>query len=162
RPTRRSCRGPGSRGGSGCRAGSGISARSDRDTADRGAPRPLDRTRDERSPREERAMSSNGKVAIVTGAGDGIGKGTPVTLLKHGCSVALAGRRADALAQAIKEAGNAGTRALAVPTDVADASSIRALFGRTKDQFGRLDLLFNNAGNNAPGIPLEDLTLEQW
>jgi NAD(P)-dependent dehydrogenase (short-subunit alcohol dehydrogenase family) len=110
-------------------------------------------------------MSSSGqggKVAIVTGAGSGIGKASAVTLLKHGYSVVLAGRRADALAEAIREAGDAGARALAVPTDVGDPASVHALFARTKERFGRLDLLFNNAGGNAPGIPLEDLTYEQW
>ena len=108
------------------------------------------------------SASGPGKVAIVTGAGSGIGKATAVTLLKHGYSVALAGRRADALAGAIKEGGDAGARALAVPTDVGDPASVRALFARTKERFGRLDLLFNNAGGNAPGIALEDLTYEQW
>jgi NAD(P)-dependent dehydrogenase (short-subunit alcohol dehydrogenase family) len=108
------------------------------------------------------SASSPGRVAIVTGAGSGIGKATAVTLLKHGYSVALAGRRADALAGAIKEAGDAGAGALAVPTDVSDPASVRALFARTKERFGRLDLLFNNAGGNAPGIALEDLTYEQW
>jgi NAD(P)-dependent dehydrogenase (short-subunit alcohol dehydrogenase family) len=107
-------------------------------------------------------MSSNDKVAIVTGAGSGIGKAVAVTLLKNGYSVALAGRRADALAEAIREAGPAGSRALAVPADVGDPASVHALFSRAKERFGRLDLLFNNAGTNAPGIPLEDLTLEQW
>ena len=110
-------------------------------------------------------MSSSGqggKVAIVTGAGSGIGKASAVTLLKHGYSVVLAGRRADALAEAIREAGDAGAQALAVPTDVGDPASVHALFARTKERFGRLDLLFNNAGGNAPGIPLEDLTYEQW
>ena len=103
-------------------------------------------------------MSSNGKVAIVTGAGSGIGKAVAVTLLKDGYSVALAGRRADALAQAVKEAGDAGSRALAVPTDVGNPASVHALFAEVKERFGRLDLLFNNAGTGAPGIPLEDLT----
>jgi NAD(P)-dependent dehydrogenase (short-subunit alcohol dehydrogenase family) len=107
-------------------------------------------------------MSSSGKVAIVTGAGSGIGKAVAVTLLKNGYSVALAGRRADALAAAVHEAGDAGAHALAVPTDVADPSSVRALFARTKERLGRLDLLFNNAGTNAPGVALEDLTYEQW
>ncbi len=107
-------------------------------------------------------MSSMGKVAIVTGAGSGIGKAVAVTLLKDGYSVALAGRRADALAQAVKEAGDAGSRALAVPTDVGNPASVHALFARAKERFGRLDLLFNNAGTGAPGIPLEDLTYEQW
>jgi NAD(P)-dependent dehydrogenase (short-subunit alcohol dehydrogenase family) len=103
-----------------------------------------------------------GRVAIVTGAGSGIGKATALTLLKSGYSVALAGRRADALAEVVREAGDAGARALAVPTDVSDPVAVRALFARTKERFGRLDLLFNNAGGNAPGIALEDLTYEQW
>ena len=107
-------------------------------------------------------MSSNGKVAIVTGAGSGIGMAVAVTLLKHGYAVALAGRRADALAEAVREAGEAGSRALAVATDVGNPASVRALFERVKERFGRLDLLFNNAGTGAPGIPMEDLTFEQW
>jgi NAD(P)-dependent dehydrogenase (short-subunit alcohol dehydrogenase family) len=82
--------------------------------------------------------------------------------LRNGYSVVLAGRRADALAAAIRTAGDAGARALAVPTDVSDPASVSALFARTTERFGRLDLLFNNAGGNAPGIPLEDLTYEQW
>jgi NAD(P)-dependent dehydrogenase (short-subunit alcohol dehydrogenase family) len=107
-------------------------------------------------------MSSNEKVAIVTGAGSGIGMAVAVTLLKHGYVVALAGRRADALAEAVREAGEAGSRALAVATDVGNPASVRALFERVKERFGRLDLLFNNAGTGAPGIPMEDLTFEQW
>jgi NAD(P)-dependent dehydrogenase (short-subunit alcohol dehydrogenase family) len=107
-------------------------------------------------------MSSNGKVAIVTGAGSGIGKASALALLADGYSVALAGRRVDALEQAVKAAGSAAPRALAVPTDVSDPSSVRALFAKTKEKFGRLDVLFNNAGQNAPGIPLEELTFEQW
>jgi len=74
----------------------------------------------------------------------------------------LAGRRADALERTVKEAGPASERALAVPTDVTEPASVRALFGATRARFERLDLLFNNAGTNAPGIPLEDLSLEQW
>ncbi len=107
-------------------------------------------------------MSSNGKVAIVTGAGSGIGKATALALLAQGYSVALAGRRAAALEQVAKDAGAAASRALAVPTDVGDPASVRALFAKTREKFGRLDVLFNNAGQNAPGIPLEELTFAQW
>ena len=106
-------------------------------------------------------MGAQNKIAIVTGAGSGIGKSVALTLLKDGYSVALAGRRKDALEQSVKDSG-AGKRALAVPTDVSDPQSVKALFAKAKDAFGRLDLLFNNAGVNAPGIPLEDLTVEQW
>jgi NAD(P)-dependent dehydrogenase (short-subunit alcohol dehydrogenase family) len=106
-------------------------------------------------------MGSHSKIAIVTGAGSGIGKSVALTLLKNGYSVALAGRRKDVLGQAAEESG-AGARALAVPTDVSDPQSVKALFAKTKEAFGRMDLLFNNAGVNAPGIPLEDLTVEQW
>jgi len=107
-------------------------------------------------------MTSSSKVAIVTGAGSGIGKAVAVALLKEGYRVALAGRRKDRLEQAVAEAGPAGARALAIPTDVADHQAIQALFARTKEAFGRLDLLFNNAGIGAPGVPLEDLTYQQW
>src|SRR4029450_1032181 len=107
-------------------------------------------------------MSSNGKVAIVTGAGSGIGMAVAVTLLKHGYAVALAGRRVDALGEGVREDGEAGSRALAVATAVGNPASVRALFERVKERFGRLDLLFNNAGTGAPGIPMEDLTYEQW
>jgi len=106
-------------------------------------------------------MATHNKIAIVTGAGSGIGKAVALTLLKDGYSVALAGRRKDALEQTAKDSG-AGTRALAVPTDVADPQSVKALFAKAKQTFGRLDLLFNNAGVSAPGVPLEDLTVEQW
>ncbi len=107
-------------------------------------------------------MDSPNKVAIVTGAGTGIGKAVALALLQDGYHVALAGRRVDVLEQAVAEAGRAGARALVVPTDVSDPPSVRALFARTQEAFGRLDLLFNNAGINAPGIPLEDLSYEQW
>jgi NAD(P)-dependent dehydrogenase (short-subunit alcohol dehydrogenase family) len=107
-------------------------------------------------------MSALGKVAVVTGAGTGIGRGTALALLREGYSVVLAGRRLEPLEITVKEAGPFGTNALVVPTDVSELSSVRALFARTKQVFGRLDLLFNNAGTGAPPIPLEDLTYEQW
>ena len=102
------------------------------------------------------------KVALVTGAGSGIGRATSLALLEVGYSVVLAGRRAEALAQTASLANPGAGRALAVPADVTDESSVRALFARTKEAFGRLDLLFNNAGAGAPAVPLEDLTAEQW
>ncbi|MCH8997520.1 MAG: SDR family oxidoreductase [Proteobacteria bacterium] len=102
------------------------------------------------------------KVAIVTGAGSGIGRQVALALLGEGYSVALAGRRAAPLEETVKEAGAAGSRSLAVVTDVSDPASVRALFAKTKEAFGRLDLLFNNAGIGAPAVPLEDLTHEQW
>jgi NAD(P)-dependent dehydrogenase (short-subunit alcohol dehydrogenase family) len=102
------------------------------------------------------------KIAIVTGAGSGIGKASAIALLKAGYAVALAGRRADALQETMKQAGADGARALAVPTDVTSPDAVQALFGKVKEKWGRLDLLFNNAGQNAPGIPLEDLSFEQW
>jgi NAD(P)-dependent dehydrogenase (short-subunit alcohol dehydrogenase family) len=107
-------------------------------------------------------MSTSSKVAIVTGAGSGIGKAVALALLEEGYHVALAGRRKERLEEAVAEARPAADRALVVPTDVSDPQSVRALFARTKEAFGRLDLLFNNAGTNAPGIPLEELSYEQW
>lgn len=107
-------------------------------------------------------MSEQGKVAIVTGAGSGIGRGAAVALLAEGYSVALAGRRADALAETIAEAGDDGARAIAVPTDVSDPAQCAALFAATTKAFGRLDLLFNNAGAGAPPVNIEDLPFEQW
>jgi len=104
---------------------------------------------------------STDKVAVVTGAGTGIGKASALALLKAGYSVALAGRRAELLDKAVTEAG-AGARALAIPTDVTDPAAVNALFARTKQAFGRVDVLFNNAGANAPGILFEDLTYEKW
>jgi NAD(P)-dependent dehydrogenase (short-subunit alcohol dehydrogenase family) len=107
-------------------------------------------------------MNISNKVAIITGAGTGIGKASAIALLKNGYSVVFAGRRAEPLEQAIAEAGAAPGRALAVPTDVGNPESVRNLFARTKETFGRLDVLFNNAGVGAPAIPLEDLSFEQW
>lgn len=106
-------------------------------------------------------MTSNSKVAIVTGAGTGVGKAAALALLQGGYKVVLAGRRPEPLAEVIAESG-ATERALAVPTDVANPESVKALFDAAVAKFGRVDVLFNNAGVNAPGIPLEDLTFEQW
>jgi NAD(P)-dependent dehydrogenase (short-subunit alcohol dehydrogenase family) len=100
------------------------------------------------------------KVALVTGAGTGVGKAVALALARDDYAVVLAGRREDKLQETAKEAGNAKT--LVVPTDVADPASVKAVFARTKDTFGRLDVLFNNAGIGAPAMPLEDLPLETW
>jgi NAD(P)-dependent dehydrogenase (short-subunit alcohol dehydrogenase family) len=107
-------------------------------------------------------VNAPARVAIVTGAGRGIGRAVALGFLAEGYSVVLAGRRAAHLAETVTEAGRLATRALAVPTDVADPASVRALFDRARDAFGRVDVLFNNAGVNVPGVPLEDLTVEQW
>jgi len=106
--------------------------------------------------------ASSPRIAVVTGAGTGIGKAVAVALLRDGYRVALAGRRAEPLRQAIAEAAVGPDAAIAVPTDVADPASVAALFAATKASFGRLDLLFNNAGVSAPAVPLEDLGYEQW
>ncbi len=107
-------------------------------------------------------MSATGKIALVTGAGSGVGKATALALLMEGYSVVLAGRRSDALEQTQVEAGPNRTRTLAVSADVSDEGSVRSLFAKTRETFGRLDLLFNNAGTGAPPVPLEELTIEQW
>ena len=107
-------------------------------------------------------MSGAGKVAIVTGAGSGVGRGAALALLAQGYSVALAGRREDALAETIAEAGSDGPRAIAVATDVTKPDACAALFAAATKAFGRLDLLFNNAGAGAPPVNIEDLPFEQW
>ena len=107
-------------------------------------------------------MSGQDKVAIITGAGSGIGRASALALLREGYLVGLAGRRGEALEETMAQAGADGERALVVPTDVANPASVRHLFERTKETFGRLDLLFNNAGTGAPAIPLEELSFEQW
>jgi NAD(P)-dependent dehydrogenase (short-subunit alcohol dehydrogenase family) len=104
-------------------------------------------------------MAEAQKVALVTGAGTGIGKAAAIALAKAGYAVALAGRRKEPLDETAKEAKG---KTLAVSTNVGDPASVKALFAKIKDQFGRLDLLFNNAGMGAPPVPLEELTYEQW
>src|SRR5690349_6878722 len=98
------------------------------------------------------------KVALVTGAGSGIGRAAALALLAEGYAVALAGRRREALDQTAALAGADAGRALVVPADIADPASVAALFDAARERFGRLDLLFNNAGTGAPPVPLEDLT----
>ena len=105
-------------------------------------------------------MDGAGKVAIITGAGTGVGKAVALSLLKRGYSVVLSGRRREPLDEVSAEA-EAG-RTLVVPTDVTRPADIEALFARTRETYGRLDLLFNNAGIGAPAVPLEDIPLETW
>ena len=107
-------------------------------------------------------MSAGKKVAIVTGAGSGVGRAAAVSLLSEGYKVALAGRRLEPLQETAKLGGGAEADALVLPTDVSDPGSIAKLFAAVKETFGRLDVLFNNAGMGAPAIPLEQLSLEQW
>ena len=104
----------------------------------------------------------SGKVAIITGAGSGIGKASSLALLAEGYRVVLAGRRQEPLDAVAKEGDPGGQNTLVVPTDVADPGSVAELVAKTKATFGRLDLLFNNAGVNAPGVPLEELPYERW
>ena len=106
-------------------------------------------------------MDKHSKTAIVTGAGTGIGRAVALALLTDGYRVALAGRRAEPLQAVVAESG-AAERAMAVPTDVTDPAAVKALFDATLAAFGRVDLLFNNAGTSAPGVLLEDMALEQW
>jgi len=107
-------------------------------------------------------MSAKPRIALVTGAGSGIGRAVALAFLADGYHVALAGRRREALEETVKRAGDASARALVQPTDVADPASVAALFAQVKDRWGRLDVLFNNAGQSAPPVPLEDLTFAQW
>ena len=106
-------------------------------------------------------MSNSTKTAIVTGAGSGVGKAAALALLGGGYNVVLAGRRAEPLQEVIQQSG-APERGLAVPTDVSSPEGVKAMFAAAVAKFGRVDVVFNNAGVNAPGIPLEDLTVEQW
>ena len=105
---------------------------------------------------------SFGKTAVVTGAGSGIGRAVSLALLQNGYSVALAGRRIDRLEQTASEVSSNSSRAIVIPTDVGKPEQVKALFGKAQEKFGRLDLLFNNAGVGTPAVPLEELSLEQW
>jgi NAD(P)-dependent dehydrogenase (short-subunit alcohol dehydrogenase family) len=107
-------------------------------------------------------MTQARKVALVTGAGSGIGRAVAVTLLNNGFDTVLAGRRLDALEATAKLAADASSASLVVPTDVGDPQSVDALFAKLGERFGRLDVLFNNAGTGAPPVPLEDLSYAQW
>ena len=105
---------------------------------------------------------SSPKIALVTGAGSGIGRAVALGLLGAGWSVTLTGRRREALEETAQLAGVAASRVLVVPASVTDPAAVKAVFARTREVFGRLDLLFNNAGSGAPPRPLEELTVEQW
>ncbi len=107
-------------------------------------------------------MSSSVRVALVTGGGSGIGRAVALALARNGYSVVITGRRAEPLHQTAEEARLGGAEILAVPADVGDPDSVNAPFAAATDAFGRLDMLFNNAGQGAPPVPLEDLTYEQW
>src|SRR5580658_7980579 len=107
-------------------------------------------------------MASNGRVALVTGAGSGIGRAVSLGLQAAGYSGVLAGRRAQELERTAASAVSGGGKGLAVPTDVSKQESVKALFARVGDVFGRLDVLFNNAGGSGRAVPLEDLPLDQW
>ncbi len=107
-------------------------------------------------------MDRSPKVALVTGAGSGIGRHVAVALAQNGYTLVLAGRRKEKLEATAQQLTQAHSQPLVVPADVTDPGSVRGLFARTKDTFGRLDLLFNNAGISGPAVPLEDLSYEQW
>jgi NAD(P)-dependent dehydrogenase (short-subunit alcohol dehydrogenase family) len=102
------------------------------------------------------------KIAIITGAGTGIGKASALALMRNGWSVVLSGRRKEMLEEVARSGEATGQKSLIVPGDVGDPASVRNLFARTKETFGRLDLLFNNAGIGAPAVPMEDLPFEKW
>jgi NAD(P)-dependent dehydrogenase (short-subunit alcohol dehydrogenase family) len=110
----------------------------------------------------ETILNASRKIALVTGAGSGVGRRTALALLEDGWTVVLAGRRADPLQTLVAEATARGQAAMAVPTDVTDPDSVQALFDTIEREYGRLDLLFNNAGVNAPAVPMDELPLDKW
>ena len=105
-------------------------------------------------------MAGLQKVAVITGAGTGIGKAVALALMREGYAAVLAGRRKDKLDEAAAEGSSTGVKSLVVPTDVSEPQSIKSLFAKTKETFGRLDVLFNNAGIGAPAVPIEELPYE--
>jgi NAD(P)-dependent dehydrogenase (short-subunit alcohol dehydrogenase family) len=107
-------------------------------------------------------MAATAKIALVTGAGTGVGRGAALALMKAGFTVVLAGRRKDKLEEVAKEGAAHGGKSLVVAADIADPASIKSLFAKTKETFGRLDVLFNNAGIGAPAVPIEDLPYDKW
>src|SRR5580658_8492963 len=107
-------------------------------------------------------MAAQKKIALVTGAGTGVGRAVTLALMREGYAVVLAGRRKDKLEEVAKEGAQTPGAALTVPADVADPASIKALFAKTKDTYGRLDLLFNNAGIGTPSTPIEDMPFDKW
>lgn len=107
-------------------------------------------------------MNEATKIALVTGAGSGIGRAVSIALLNQGYSLTLGGRRLEALRETVAKAGVGNTRTICVSCDVGDPAQVKAMFEQAEAKFGRLDLLFNNAGGYTPGVPMEDLTYEQW
>jgi len=107
-------------------------------------------------------MAGLQKVAVITGAGTGIGKAVALALMREGYAAVLAGRRKEKLDETAAEGSSTGVKSLVVPTDVSEPQSIKSLFAKTKETFGRLDVLFNNAGIGAPAVPLEELPYETW
>jgi NAD(P)-dependent dehydrogenase (short-subunit alcohol dehydrogenase family) len=107
-------------------------------------------------------MAMPQKVAVVTGAGTGIGRAVALALMQEGYATVLAGRRRDKLEEVAEECKSTGAQSLVIPTDVSDPAAVKTLFARTKEAFGRLDVLFNNAGIGAPAVPLEELPVEMW